>query len=176
MKNTWLTLIIIFYSCSADQKINIVLESELEQSRSAMEANLNSKFACYKKMFIDSDSTYDPSQPKGHAQLFYRDFSKLKNSRDSIARINTGLTKMEWMSIVFQFSQRATKLSKNQTSKKEIEEDLKFLNENLHDIPESEFGELYKHIIERWTAKTYESVPGKVAIDFIEGQQSRCPF
>jgi hypothetical protein len=95
-------------------------------------------------------------------------------SRDSIVNIRSSLKKNIWMKILFQFSQKAMSLKGSGSSKKLIEADLKSLNDNFEGIQESEFGELYKHIIERWTNETYESVMSNVAIDLIEGQQSPC--
>jgi hypothetical protein len=144
-----------------------------------MEENLNSKFDCFKQLFIDTDSPNSAGRPKSQSQLFYEDFYedflKLKNSRDSIVSIKRNLTKEEWINILVQFSLKATKLKGSELAKKKsIEEDLKFLKANLDDIPESEFGELYKHIVERWTGETYESALGNFTIDFVEGHRPPC--
>jgi hypothetical protein len=174
MRRLRILSVIILFSCSADNAKNIVMESELEQSRWTMEEELNSSFDCFKQLFIDTDSSYNSEQPKGQSQLFYRDFLKLKTTRDSIVNITGGLAKTEWLEILDQFGVKATRLRGSERAKEKIEKDLKFLNDNLDSIPESEFGELYKHIIERWTGETYKSVLSNAAIDFIEGRQPPC--
>jgi hypothetical protein len=150
------------------------MESELEQSRWTMEKDLNSRFDCFKQLFIDTDSSYNSGLPKGHTQLFYGEFLKLKNSRDSIVNIKESLTKEEWINILVQFSIKATNFKGSELVKERIEKDLKFLKANEDHIPESEFGELYRHIVERWTGETYESVLSTFAIDFVEGHHPPC--
>jgi hypothetical protein len=150
------------------------MESELEQSRWTMEEDLNSRFDCFKQLLIDTDSSYNAERPKGQTQLFYREFLRLKNSRDSIENIKESLTKDKWMNILVQFSVKATNLKGSERAKEMIEKDFKFLEKNEDNIPESEFGELYKHIVERWTGETYESVLSNAAIDFVEGHRPPC--
>jgi hypothetical protein len=139
-----------------------------------MEEDLNSKFDCFKQSLIDTDSSYNPRQPKGHTQLFYGEFLKLKNSRDSIVNIKESLTKEKWINILVQFSFEATGIKGSEQVKERIEKDLKFLKMNEDGILETEFGELYKHIIERWTEEIYESVLSNAAIDFSEGYHPPC--
>jgi hypothetical protein len=176
MKHFDVFLIICLVSCSKYDKRNIALEGELQVSRWMMEAEINSRFDCYKTIIIDPDTTYDSSNPKGPFQTFYRDFLNLKNTRDSIVSIKTSLTKKEWMDILLRFSHQAESLAGADGSKKEIEEDLRFLKEHFNEIAESEYGELYKHTIERWIRRTYESVLSNAAIDFIEGLRPPCTF
>jgi hypothetical protein len=102
------------------------------------------------------------------------DFLELKTTRDSIVNIKGHLGKTEWLEILDKFHVKATGLRGSESAKEKIEKDLKFLNDNLDNIPESEFGELYKHIIERWTGETYKSVMSNAAIDFIDGRQPPC--
>lgn len=148
------------------------MESELEQSRLTMEKDLNSRFDCFKQMLIDTDSSYNAERPKGRTQLFYSEFKRLKNSKDSIVNIKESLKKDEWKNILVQFSVKATNLKGSEQAKERIERDLKLLE--VSEVSESEFGELYKHIVERWTGETYESVLSNAAIDFVEGHRPPC--
>lgn len=139
-----------------------------------MEDNLNSRFDCFKQLFIDTDSSYNAEQPKGQTQIFYREFLRLKNSRDSIVNIKASLTMDEWINILVHFSGNAVNFKGNERARESIEKDLRLIQANAGNIPESEFGELYKHIIERWTVETYESVLSNAAIDFVEGYCPPC--
>ena len=150
------------------------MESELVQSRRTMEEDLNSRFDCFKQLFIDTDSSYNSEHPKGQTQLFYREFLRLKNSKDSIVNIKESLTNKEWLNILVQFGVKATNLKGSERARETIENDLKFLKANEDNTPESEFGELYKHIVERWTGETYESVLSNASIDFVEGHRPPC--
>jgi len=167
---------IILFSCSVDKEKNIVMEAELEESRWEMAEKLDSCFDCFKKLFIDTDSSYNSNQPKGPHQQFYKDFLRLKTTRDSIVSIKVGLTKNEWMEILNQFNVKATRLKGSEQAKETIESDLKFINEHLDDIPESKSGELYKHIIGRWTRETYKSFQSAVTFDPVEGYHPPCDF
>src|SRR4051812_24167759 len=103
MRQFWIFLMVVFCSCAMDKKENFVTDSELAQSSGMIEAELDSRFDCYKQLFIDSDSSFDSFHPKGQSQLFCINFLKLKNSRDSIINIKAMLTKEDWMRILFQF-------------------------------------------------------------------------
>jgi hypothetical protein len=121
-------------SCSTDKEKNIVMESELQQSRWTMEEELNSSFHCFKQLFIDTDSIYNSDQPRGLTQLFYRDFLKLKITRDSIVNIKGFLGKTQWLEILDQFRLKATQLNGSQSARETIEKDWKFLNDNMDNI------------------------------------------
>jgi hypothetical protein len=139
-----------------------------------MEENLNSRFDCFKQLLIDTDSSYNAERPKGQMQIFYKEFLRLKNSRDSIVNIKERLTKDDWINILIHFSVKAINLKGSERAKEKIEKDLRLIQANKGNIPESEFGELYKHIIERWIGETYKSVLSNAAIDFVEGYRPPC--
>jgi hypothetical protein len=173
MRLFWI-LSLLLISCSLGKKKNIVMETELEQSRLTMEEEINSRFDCFKQLLIDTDSSYNPAQPKGHTQQFYEHFLKLKHSKDSIVSIKKALTKNEWINILVQFSLKVSSLKGSERATEMIKKDLKFLKDNEDNIPEWESSELYKHIVERWTGETYESVLSNVYIDFIEENHPPC--
>jgi hypothetical protein len=176
MKQILIFSTIVLFACSTNDKTSVVIESELGQSTGEMMTRLDASFDCFKRLLIDTDSSYNSAKPMGHTQLFYVNFLNLKNTRDSIINIEESLTKKDWLYILAQFSVKGSRLAGTERAKEKIEKDLKFVEDNLDDIPETDFGGLYKHIIERWMTEIYRSTLSNMTIDFIEGYQPPCSF
>jgi len=167
-------LLVISLSCSRRSNDSVVTENELQLSRWEIEDETNSKIECFKTLLIDIDTTYNSQQPEGAAQIFYRDFLRLKNLRDSIVAIKVGLKKDEWLSILSTFKENAANIHGTDSSLVRIEDDIRLLKKDFEKLPQSESGQLYKHIVARWTRLVYESVISEVIVDFVEGYKPPC--
>jgi len=161
MRNSIITLLIIFTQCNSNDKKFILIDSELIESRIDYE---NENIQTLDRIRLNLPKF--PIDGKSKIDSAYRDlFEKLNTiylTKDSIIKMITPqMNKEEFIGILEKFRGLIIDLHKPTYPTKEIElylnHDLKFFRENINPIPKQMYPELFKHIIERWTHESYSS-------------------